>query len=262
MKDQYAFTAFWPGKLLMAVLVTLVVTMAVLFGQSGQAWAYPAVTVLVNGSKVAMDVLPIIEDGRTLVPVRAVGEALGASVEWNQKTRKVTVKNSQDTIVLTIDSNAATVSGLPKPLDVPARIVAGRTVIPLRFVSENFGARVTWDQASYTVTIDTANQTAPPEEAVVKLESELLTLLNQQRAKLNYKPMILLAPLTEMARGQAADMAKNGNFSHNSATYGDIHQRSQGYGLPPCCEFLAYGYPFADKILGSWLEGDNGAVLL
>ncbi|MEG1662326.1 MAG: copper amine oxidase N-terminal domain-containing protein, partial [Clostridiales bacterium] len=194
MKDQYAFTAFWPGKLLMAVLVTLVVTMAVLFGQSGQAWAYPAVTVLVNGSKVAMDVLPIIEDGRTLVPVRAVGEALGASVEWNQKTRKVTVKNSQDTIVLTIDSNAATVSGLPKPLDVPARIVAGRTVIPLRFVSENFGARVTWDQASYTVTIDTANQTAPPEEAVVKLESELLTLLNQQRAKLNYKPMILLAP--------------------------------------------------------------------
>ncbi len=114
----------------------------------------PAVVkVTVGGEKVRFDVLPSITEGRTLVPLRAIFEALGASVSWNQETQTVTADKDGLQIVLTIGAGQFTVGGETKSLDVPAQIVDGRTLVPARAVAEAFGCNVDWDGVNSTVII-------------------------------------------------------------------------------------------------------------
>lgn len=114
------------------------------------------VKLTLNGDPLTGDVPAMIRDGRTLVPIRLVGEALQAQVLWVQQTGQVILTKGEDVIVLTLDSAAAIVNGVSTPLpdSVPAQVVtydgADRTMIPLRFVSEELGAQVEWDQATYT----------------------------------------------------------------------------------------------------------------
>lgn len=113
----------------------------------------PPVVVYINGKQVQFDVNPSIKDGRALVPVRAIYEALGAKVEWDGTARTVTGTKSNTKVVLKIDSVDATVNGEHKTLDVPATIIDGRTLVPARFISESLGATVIWDGSSNTVNI-------------------------------------------------------------------------------------------------------------
>ena len=112
------------------------------------------VKLTLNGDPLTGDVPAMIRDGRTLVPVRLVGEALQAQVLWVQQTGQVILTKGEDVIVLTLDSATAIVNGVSTPLPdgVPAQVVAydgaDRTMIPLRFVSETLGAQVEWDQAT------------------------------------------------------------------------------------------------------------------
>lgn len=84
----------------------------------------------------------IIENGRTLVPVRIVSEILGANVEWNAVDKTVKITDSNTDVLLTIDSKEANVNGDVKTLDVPARIFNSLTYVPLRFISETLNAEV------------------------------------------------------------------------------------------------------------------------
>ena len=111
------------------------------------------IKVIVNGTAVAFDQPPIIENGRTLVPLRAIFEALGAEVEWEQSTQTVTAVRGDVTITLQIGSNILKRNGESIELDVPAKIVGGRTLVPARAVAESFGAEVGWDAKTRTVTI-------------------------------------------------------------------------------------------------------------
>lgn len=111
------------------------------------------VKVYIGGERLAFDVPPAIESERTLVPMRAILEALGAAVEWDGSTRTVTATRRDTTIVLTIGQQTALVNGRPVSLDVPARIIEGRTLVPLRFLSENLGETVTWDGDTRTIKI-------------------------------------------------------------------------------------------------------------
>lgn len=99
------------------------------------------------------DAQPGIINGRTLVPVRFVSQALGAKVDWDDATRTVTITGNGRTIVLPVGQAAATVNGQPVTFDVPANIYLDRTYVPLRFVSEALGAKVDWDAAEYRVYI-------------------------------------------------------------------------------------------------------------
>ena len=114
------------------------------------------VKLTLNGTPLTGDVPAMIRDGRTLVPVRLVGEALQAQVLWVQQTGQVILTKGEDVIVLTLDSATAIVNGVSTPLPdgVPAQVVtyggADRTMIPLRFVSEELGAQVDWEQDTYT----------------------------------------------------------------------------------------------------------------
>jgi hypothetical protein len=96
---------------------------------------------------------PVSVDGRTLVPLRAIFEALGAEVKWDDKTKTVTATKDDTLISLTIDSVDAWINGTKTKLDVPAQLINGKTMVPIRFVSEALGAKVEWDPFSHSVII-------------------------------------------------------------------------------------------------------------
>jgi hypothetical protein len=112
----------------------------------------------VNGETRYLDSPPVIKNSRTLVPIRAIVEALGGTVGWDATEKKVTVSLGSTTIELWIGKNTARVNGVSKPIDstnskVVPEIINGRTMLPLRFVTENLGCTVQWDGSTQTITI-------------------------------------------------------------------------------------------------------------
>lgn len=97
----------------------------------------------------------LLVENRTLVPLRAIFEQLGASVDWDSKTSTVTAQKGDIQIALKVGSNETTINGVVKTIDVPAKVLDGNTFIPLRFVSEALGALVEWDETSSLATIST-----------------------------------------------------------------------------------------------------------
>ncbi|MCW1309794.1 MAG: PQQ-binding-like beta-propeller repeat protein, partial [Candidatus Nanoarchaeia archaeon] len=115
-------------------------------------------TFTVNGSLRALDSPPIIKNNRTLLPIRAVVEALNGTVSWDGTQKKVTVSLGSNTIELWIGKSSALVNGIDTPIDssnpkVVPEIINGRTMLPLRFVAESLGCDVQWDSATKTITI-------------------------------------------------------------------------------------------------------------
>jgi hypothetical protein len=108
----------------------------------------------VDGRRATRDSPPIIREGRTLLPIRAVIEALGGTVGWDAVQRKATVTLGMHTVEVWIGSREARVDGVNVALDVAAMIINSRTLLPLRFVAENLGCTVTWDPVGRTVTIE------------------------------------------------------------------------------------------------------------
>lgn len=111
------------------------------------------ISVVLNGRPVVFDQPPVIVNSRTIAPIRAIFEAMGAQVFWNETERTVTVRNETTTIQVKIDSTQAYVNGTEKILDVPAQIINSRTLVPVRFISESLGATVDWTDTTRTVTI-------------------------------------------------------------------------------------------------------------
>lgn len=112
------------------------------------------ITVFVNGDKVKFDQKPFIENSRTLVPMRAIFEALDAEVIWNGEGRTITVTKGKSSIFLKVDSNKMLVNGKEKTIDVPAKIVGNRTLVPLRAISEALNSDVEWYPDSKTILIN------------------------------------------------------------------------------------------------------------
>lgn len=119
--------------------------------------AADGIKILLNGKAMTFDAEPYIENGTTRVPMRAIFEGLGADVDWDSETKAVTAAKGDTVIRLTIGSSTALVNGSESALLVPAEIKSGRTMVPLRFVSEALGARVDWDGDTKTISI--ANDT-------------------------------------------------------------------------------------------------------
>lgn len=129
--------------------------------------------VILNGQKLSFEVAPVIENGRTMVPVRTIFEAMGANVSWNASSRVVTASKGAITVTMPINSTSPKVNGSVCKLDVPAKIVQNRTLAPLRFVGEAFGGRVIWDSNTKTIYINNASAEKPP---AVKVNRYLVIL--------------------------------------------------------------------------------------
>jgi hypothetical protein len=117
--------------------------------------------IIVNGTPRPIDssgTTPVIVAGRTLLPIRAVVEAIGGTIEWDAATRTVTIASGSVTMGLMIGNRMATVNGARLPIDstnatVVPLIVGGRTMLPVRFVGEQLGGTVEWDPATRTATL-------------------------------------------------------------------------------------------------------------
>jgi hypothetical protein len=123
------------------------------------ALADEPINVLVNGSSVIFaedDAAPFIENDHTLVPMRAIFEALGASVEWDAENKAVVSYDpvSDVSIILQIGSNKMFVGDKEVELETPAMIVNDRTVVPVRAIAEGMNSKVDWDGEARTVIVE------------------------------------------------------------------------------------------------------------
>lgn len=132
----------------------LLLMMCLLFVKISVSAEVP-ITVSVDGEQVVFDVQPQLIGGRTMVPLRAIFEALGATVLWDDTTQTVTAYNEAYLVKATIGQTTMTVNGESKQTDIAPMIVDGRTLVPARFVAEAFDCDVEWDGDKKAVHITT-----------------------------------------------------------------------------------------------------------
>lgn len=115
----------------------------------------------VNGEEREIDpgygTFPLIENGRTVVPIRAVAENLGGSVEWNNDTQTIEIYRGKNRVLFTVNSEIAYLNDEEYILDSPPIIINERTFVPIRFVSEGLGFDVEWNENLQQITIRTKN---------------------------------------------------------------------------------------------------------
>lgn len=139
-----------------------------LFG-ADEPGEYATVSVVFNGEQMEFESAPRIVNDNTIVPMRAIFEKMGADVSWNETEYNVDATLNNTVINLSIGSNMMWKNGEGIELEAPAVIIDDLTFVPLRAVSEAFGAVVTWDDATKTVYIDFAVMSISNNEIVEEI---------------------------------------------------------------------------------------------
>ncbi len=138
-------------------------------------------SMMVNGVTQAIDqqgTVPVIVESRTFLPVRAIVEALGGSIAWTAAEQKVTIIMGSDVIELFIGKSTARVNGLSVSIDpanakVTPRIVGGRTMLPVRFITERLGGTVVWNDATKTATLTFGSATTQTTLSVTEIAKKV-----------------------------------------------------------------------------------------
>ena len=147
-------------------LVSLFLALVMIVGMfSISVNAESEIKVLLDGNELAFDVPPQLINSRTMVPMRKIFEAMGATVDWNGDTQTVTATKEDITVVMQIDNTVIKVNDENITLDVPPQLVDNRTLVPARAVAESFKAKVDWDGNAQTVII-TSMVEIPPVTAI------------------------------------------------------------------------------------------------
>ncbi len=142
----------------------ILVWMTVLSCLSLSVSAQSGIRVFVDHVRVQFDVEPQIVDDRTMVPLRAIFEAMGAAVSWDSETRTVTATKGARTVKSTIGDTVMYVDGKAVQMDVAPQITDDRTLVPVRFVAEAFDCTVEWVENTRSVAITTAPADKTEEE--------------------------------------------------------------------------------------------------
>ncbi len=176
-------------KKFMSVFMALVFAMSIMTGcfAAGSSEADFVLTMqignpmmMVNGAETEIDpgrgTVPVMQNDRTLVPVRAVIEAMGGSVNWDGETQTTLLEYNGDIIALTVGSTTAFFNETANTLDVAPVVMNDRTMLPIRFIAESFQFEVGWEQETQTVTIQKAvsavSETPAPVEEPAAQPSE------------------------------------------------------------------------------------------
>ena len=145
----------------MKKILGIIVVLALIALQTGAVFgstADSAIRVFVHGNEVDFgkydSVMPRIENGRTLVPIRAITDALGASIAWEEATQTVTIASDANSIVLVIGSYTVNVNGVNMETEAAPVIENGRTLVPLRIISEALKEKVEWNGETRSVIIE------------------------------------------------------------------------------------------------------------
>ena len=140
---------------------------ALIFAPHGAAQADEAymphgmpITIHIDGEYLPCDVAPMVKNNRTLMPMRAAGEALGATVDWNPTQKTITLSKDSDVVKFVLNSSTYYVNGTAHHADIAPQIVQNRTLIPLRAFAEALDTRVDWNQYLLDVSISTTGEPA------------------------------------------------------------------------------------------------------
>lgn len=136
----------------MKKLLSFIITICFLIGASPALAKTPEL--IINNQLVKTDVAPQIINGRVLVPLRVISECLGAVVDWEKNSQTVTIKDQNNVVKLKLNSKTSYINDKPINLDVPPQMMANRTMVPLRFISEQLGATVNWQGNEKRVIIE------------------------------------------------------------------------------------------------------------
>jgi len=118
------------------------------------------IKVMIDGEVQSFEQSPVMMNGNTLVPMRAIFERLGAEMKWNATERSVTATKGEIKVYLKLGSKEALIGQKTIQLPIAAQLVSSNTMVPLRFVSEALGAEVKWEAAAQTVVITTVKDAA------------------------------------------------------------------------------------------------------
>ena len=206
----------------------------------------------VNGVQKPIDeqgTVPVIINGRTLLPVRAAVEEMGGTVEWNDAAQEVKLKYGSDEIRLTIDSQTAYLNNNAQSLDTAPVLMNDRTMLPIRFIAEGFNFKVLWDAAAQTVTItkNTDSQVTSNKKALVVYYSATGStekVANYIKDSLN-ADIFKLEPVNEYSSADLnwTDSASRVNKEHDDESKRDITLKS--INVPNWDEYdtVFIGYP-------------------
>jgi hypothetical protein len=129
----------------------------------------PPTRITVNGREVSLDQPPVfyrsritVSPAQILIPIRFVVEALGAQVDWRPQTRTARIRRGEYDLRLRVGQEEHLLNGKTIETHVPPRIINGRTMVPIRFVSQSMGGTVNWDSRTRTVAIDLPELSARP----------------------------------------------------------------------------------------------------
>jgi hypothetical protein len=140
-----------------ALFLWLIISFALLLSpaiaQADTVFTIDSMEYLHNGELITMDIAPQIIDDRTLLPVRYLAESCGAQVAWDPKNKRATLTKDQTVIQLTIGSKQIIVNKQASNMDIAPVIINDRTMLPARWVAENLGWQVAWQEENRTVTI-------------------------------------------------------------------------------------------------------------
>ncbi|AMJ40245.1 stalk domain-containing protein [Anaerotignum propionicum] len=122
-------------------------------------------SVTINNNLIKFDTPAYIKNGVTLVPLRAISEALGGEVSWDAETQTVVIKNGDTVVQITANSTTATVNGETVKISAPPTKNCGRTYVPLRFLAEALGFNTEWDSENEQIAISDDVETPVQEES-------------------------------------------------------------------------------------------------
>lgn len=144
-------------KLSKKILFVLFVLFVILTATTLSVFATtpPKITVILDNNELQFDVPPQVINNRVLVPLRAIFEAIDVSIDWDDSTKTVVSKKDDIIATLTVGSSVMLVNGKEVFLDSPATIVDGRTMVPVRAISEAYNIKPSWQQSSKTVRLKT-----------------------------------------------------------------------------------------------------------
>jgi len=195
----------------------------------------------VNYQPATMEQPAFEKNGRTLVPFRFLGESLGAKISWIDQKQQAVLKLNSTEVIVTVGSKVAYVNGKMQTLDVPAEIKGGRTFVPLRFVSEAFGAYVNYDSEDQMVEVsyaDTSNwkeytmpsdfkYKLPADWEVTREQNDTVLIITSPRGSKLWLYWIEQTP--EKVRQDLKQQAVSGGFEFVDETLDDPNDVNKGF---------------------------------
>lgn len=216
------------------------------------------VCLTVNGNYIKSDTPGYLEGGYTMVPIRAVTEALRAErIDWNEKSSTATITRKNTTIVLKKNNKTAVVNGKNVTMDTASVIKADRFYVPVRFVAETLSTKVGWNASTYTVNITAQGVTVPASmiEDRGYTDNDIYWLSRIVNAESQGEPMIGKIAVANVVLNRV----KSSLFANN--IYDVIFDRNYGVQFTPILNGTIYNTPLGDSVVAAKraLRGENYA---